>query len=139
VELEFRADDGEVSELRSLYEWLRRADDLRKSSVSIVPAPVRTGAMGADISHLLVEVWPVEVVVLGAVVAAWLRTRGVDLEAERSPEGGIKIRIRRAGRKHTRELGEKLTQLLREEAASADTASADPKPDDYAGDEPRGE
>jgi len=114
VELEFRAGDGaHQGELRSLYEWLRRADDLRKSSVHMVSEPVRSGVMGADVSHLLVQLGPLEVTVLGAVVTAWLRTRGVDLDVERSKDG-IKVSIRRARKGATAELGEQLFTLLRE-------------------------
>ena len=117
MQLEFRASDGvDQDELRSLHEWLRRADDLRKSSVRMVPEPVRPGAMGADISHLLVQLGPLEVTVLGAVVTAWLRTRGVDIDAVRSKDR-IKVSIRRARKGDTAELGAQLFTLLRESDA----------------------
>ncbi|MGH3905178.1 MAG: effector-associated constant component EACC1 [Pseudonocardiaceae bacterium] len=132
MELEFRAGDSDLhGELRSLYEWLRRADDLRKSSMRMVHEPVRPGAMGADISHLLVELWPLEVVVLGTVVTAWLRTRGVDIDVERSQEK-IKVSIRRARKGDTAEIGEQLFALLRETDAHGGAGPAGP-----TGGEPR--
>lgn len=133
MELEFRAGDSDLhGELRSLYEWLRRADDIRKSSMRMVHEPVRPGAMGADISHLVVQLWPLEVVVLGTVVTAWLRTRGVDLDVERSQDGGFKITIRRLRKKDTAEFGEQLLALIRETDANGGASPAG-----HTGGEPR--
>jgi hypothetical protein len=112
VELTFCVDDGESrDELRSLYEWLRRSDQLPGSPVNLVARPGVPGEMGGW-SDVVIHLAPSELAAAAAVVGAWLRYRGADVDVEKSPDGGFKIRIHRARKKLADQIGAQLIELL---------------------------
>jgi hypothetical protein len=99
-------------DLRSLYEWLRRSDQLPGSPVSLVARPGQPGEMGGA-ADLVVQLAPAELLTFATVVAAWLKYRTTDVDVERAPDGGYKVRISRLGRRAAEHAGGQLIDLLR--------------------------
>jgi hypothetical protein len=131
VELTFCVDDGESrDEVGSLYEWLRRSDQLPGSPVNLVARPGAPGEMGGW-SDLVIHLAPAEGLAVAAVVGAWLRYRGVDVEVDKSADGGFKVRIHRLRQPSAGQVGEQLIELLKKPpdkkgdgATSADDGSS---------------
>ena len=92
---EFRAASREdVAEVRSLYDWLLRSDDLDGVRLVHVPGPVAPGDQGGIDATLVAEL----VAAAGpfaAAVRAWCRYRGTEAEVERDATGRTHISLRR--------------------------------------------
>lgn len=132
VDLVFHADDALHDEVGSLYEWLRRSDQLSRSPVDLVPRSGRPGEMGG-VSDLVVNLNWAEVVAIVSVVTSWLRFRGVDLDVE-DTRSGYRVRIRRLSKRGDHAGAQLAEKLLRDRDANNDREyaanPADSAPDD---------
>jgi hypothetical protein len=113
VRLVFWADDELGDEVVSLYEWLRRSDQLSRSPVDMVARPGVPGQMGGT-ADLVVTVASAETNAVASVVRTWLNVRGVDVRIEHTPDGG-KAQIVRAPSRKVDEVGAQLAEILDKE------------------------
>jgi hypothetical protein len=133
MELVFQDEDESRTDLLgSLHEWLKRADQLVRSPVELVPRPGSPGEMGG-ISDLILHLNVVEIGAAVSAVMAWLRLRGVDIDVQRSADGNIKIRIRRMRHRDAREIERELVDLLHRETDTQQNRNRPDKDEEDSG------
>lgn len=112
MKLVFQGEDESRTDLRSsLHEWLKRSDQLVRSQVELVARPGTPGEMGG-VADLVMNLNVVEMTAAVSAIMAWLRFRGADVDAERTADGDIKIRLRRIRHRDVRETEKLLTDLI---------------------------
>jgi hypothetical protein len=112
MKLVFQGEDGSRADLQSsLHEWLRRSDQLVRSQVDLVARSGTPGEMGG-MADLVMNLNVVEVTAAVSAIMAWLRFRGADIDAERTADGDVKIRLRRIRHRDVRETEKLLTDLI---------------------------
>jgi hypothetical protein len=115
MKLVFQGEDESRTDLHSsLHEWLKRSDQLVRSQVELVAKSGTRGEMGG-VADLVMNLNVVEVTAAVSAIMAWLRFRGADIDAERSADGDIKIRLRRIRHRDVRETERLLTDVIQRE------------------------